>query len=152
MRIIIEIEGVEGSLKTPIGVTAMTVPLASATPTSTPAASTAPAEAVAADARIGAQDAGAAPISALQSPGVPPIPGASTAPAEVVAADARIGAQDAGAAPISALQSPSMPPISGAPPHAGVLVGEARVSDLAAGAAPDIRTQARAPGENAAGQ
>ncbi len=114
MRIIIEIEGVEGSLKTPIGVTAMTVPLASAAPTSTPAA--------------------------------------STAPAEVVAADARIGAQDAGAAPISALQSPSMPPISGAPPHAGVLVGEARVSDLAAGAAPDIRTQARAPGENAAGQ
>jgi hypothetical protein len=92
MRIIIELEGIEATVKTvQTGAVAVQVPAVSAMPTEL-----APPEVLAAAAAAGALNAGPAPNVTAQLPGVPALPLSMTGPGAPVAG---IGGLPAGAAP-----------------------------------------------------
>lgn len=97
MRIIIEFEGTEATVKS-----AQTGPVATQVP-----AGPAPSEVLAAAAALGALDAGPAPNVGAQLPGEPALPPPITGPGAPIAG---IGALDAGSAPNVAAQPSVMPP------------------------------------------
>ncbi len=96
MRIIIELEGIEATVKKEqTGAVAVQVPAVPTTPTDL-----APPEVLAAAVAAGALSAGPAPNVAAQLPGVPSLPLSMTGPGAPVAG---VGGLPAGMAPITSL-------------------------------------------------